>query len=153
MENVRIGLFIDNELNIIIVPVLFSSEGVPYFSSSFYQLKQGWTNLELGNAIINALKTSEDNIQEDRDGMHYWEKATRFKSFKSFSKQFRFVYINSIPSSSLYSIGIQKRHAKGYYYIESDEVEKRIKTYHGIPSVDTIAEYVLKALEIGLYYD
>lgn len=72
--------------------------------------------------------------------MHYWEKATRFKSFKSFSSQYKFVYINSIPSSSLYSIGIEKRHKKGYYYKEPDEEEKRIKTNKNI-SWNTISRY------------
>ena len=142
-----LGLFFDIENNVILNPVLQDPIGFGRSSSNFIKLEKGWTLAELAEAIMEGLSISQKNNLEEAKGEKFWTRATGIKGYAAFSKRYRHILIECVEEKDYYIVSAYKRCKDGSYGIDADEVEAREKNYSGFPSIETIAEQVMEALQ------
>ena len=143
----RIGIYFDNENNVILNPILKNLIGCGTSSSNFIKLEKGWTQSDLAEAIMEGLSISQKNNLEETRGENFWTRATGIKGYAAFSKRHRLIMIDYVAEKDYYMVSANKRCKDGSYGVDKDEVETLIKTYSGMPSKETIAEQVMEALK------
>lgn len=148
MQIVRLQIFFDINMNVIVTPIKTNQFGAGIISLEYIKLIQGWSNFELTHAIMSALETSLKNEPEDNQKLNFWTEATGIKSFSEFSKKHQCVSIVYRSDRNTYDITKEKRFKDGSYGLNIDDVKYRIRTYQGHPLADTIADLVLETLKI-----
>lgn len=143
-----LGLYFDQENNIILNPELLDPAGFGRASKRYMKLEHGWSESELAESIMKGLSISEENNLEDANGEKFWIAATGIKGFAAFSKKHRHVFIEVIKEESCYFIHAYKRCKDGSYGIDKDEEEIRSKSYSGVPKKETIVGQVMEALKL-----
>ena len=143
-----LGLYFDQENNIILNPKLLDPAGFGRASKRYMKLEHGWSESELAESIIKGLSICEENNLEDAYGENFWTAATGIKGFASFSKKHRHVLIEVIKEEGCYYIHADKRYKDGSYGMDEDELETRRKWYSGVPKKETIVGQVMEALKI-----
>ena len=145
----RICIYVDNEFNVIISPILRDNKGIPRASNRYIKVESVGNDKELAESLMEGLRISENNIQENvLNSVDFWTEATGIKGFAAFSKKHKCVIIDYIESRNIYNVIMTKRNKDGSYGYDKEDIPIRVKEYPGKPSVDTIADQVLGALKI-----
>ena len=87
MQTIGASVYFDDKQNVIIIPTLRKKNGLGYSSMKFIKIKNNFTIEELSISIMEALKTSLLNEQEEHEKIYVWTEASGIKSFPAFSKK------------------------------------------------------------------
>lgn len=147
MRHIAVGLFFDENKNVIVDPTLQAPAGFGIASCKFIKLQTGYSKEKLAESIMKALEISVINEQEE-ENHHFWTEATGIKAFAAFSRKYKLVDIDYMLEKDGYTVTAQKRCKDGSYGLDKEDIPLRVREYPGRPSIDTIADQVLEALKI-----
>ena len=140
------SVYIDKKQNVLIMPRWKDEDGVGRNSKEFIKLEKDFNNKELGDSIINALKISQQNKQENKKQKVY-EIATGIKSWSTFAKQNKFVSVGK-KIEGIYTITRMKRTKDNSYLLNEDDLPKYQKTVEQELNAEELGKLVMEMFDL-----
>lgn len=137
-----VGISKDKKGGIIIFPCWKDDYGVRRDSMKYIIMDGNYTEEELGENIIKALKISRVNEQETI-GQNAYLKASGLKSWNAFQKKYESVSVVIIDGEE-WQVARHLKKKDHSYGLDKDEIEKYIRRYKEALAADELGKVVLE---------